>query len=831
MIHSRAMRKTAIILLSFVIVAAMSLTDLQFLYAASAEPIGYVVVSIEKETLGQGFILEPTRVPLYKNENVAQVTDRALSMAGRKYKNTGKLTGGFYLSQIEDKNRGTIDPPQDILKLISKLKERNGAYPYSTEDIRYPDYLGEFDYTSQSGWMYSVNNYFPDVGSAEATAYDGDVVRWQFTLAGLGADLGGGVGDNIVRMNRSSLYDALAGIRAKPELLKDPKIKAAYDECLSKAEKINLTKADIDMAMGTLKKAMGANVITAISLPQGQETSRVVKYGTRILQNGAGNTVSMNSGTETEFPFAEAIIDNKSKANILSWTCDKGYDRYKAGEYVFTPDIPNKYVAGDGEKLPEFKITVMPRGDIDLDGKADSDDLNYLISVLTGTAAQPARYKGRDVNDDGTVDLKDISIVGHEVNALKDKKIEQDPWLTVELDKDRYNAGDTATATVKAYNCNADTLGMAFSYDTSEMRCDSFTWADGIKTLGTDTADGLVQAAGYCTADHLISAGSSGSAVAVVRFTVNKAESPALSLTKGTKSPMNGSAAALYDDGEVIADGSNTEIIYPGKLKTARQEAETRIYSTDLDLYRQAEQTNIRKAQVLAEKKIQASPTVKGVNKAASDYEKTVNGEKTKHQYEREEAFQGADFVLDKTSYIFSGTAVTPTVTGRASNGTLLREGIDYKVSFSDNINTGTATVTITGTGEYDGIKTLNFTITPKQAAVSKPVTGSNAAADSSKTYKAISVRRVKTLKVKAANRKMMLKWTRVKSAAGYQIVIAKNKKFTRAKKIVNARTYKKTVTRLAKKTRYYVKVRAYKKVNGKVCYGAFSTVKTVHIK
>ena len=77
----------------------------------------------------------------------------------------------------------------------------------------------------------------------------------------------------------------------------------------------------------------------------------------------------------------------------------------------------------------------------------------------------------------------------------------------------------------------------------------------------------------------------------------------------------------------------------------------------------------------------------------------------------------------------------------------------------------------------------------------------------------------------------MMLKWTRVKSAAGYQIVIAKNKKFTRAKKIVNARTYKKTVTRLAKKTRYYVKVRAYKKVNGKNYYGAFSTVKTVHIK
>ena len=55
---------------------------------------------------------------------------------------------------------------------------------------------------------------------------------------------------------------------------------------------------------------------------------------------------------------------------------------------------------------------------------------------------------------------------------------------------------------------------------------------------------------------------------------------------------------------------------------------------------------------------------------------------------------------LSQTSYVYDGTAKTPTVTIRDGD-TLLTNGKDYSVSYSNNINAGTATVTVTGMGEY----------------------------------------------------------------------------------------------------------------------------------
>lgn len=49
--------------------------------------------------------------------------------------------------------------------------------------------LYEFDCGELSGWMYSVNGWFPNYGCSRYVLHDGDVVRWRFTCD-LGADLG-----------------------------------------------------------------------------------------------------------------------------------------------------------------------------------------------------------------------------------------------------------------------------------------------------------------------------------------------------------------------------------------------------------------------------------------------------------------------------------------------------------------------------------------------------------------------------------------------------------------------------------------------------------------
>mgnify|MGYP003282290931 CR=1 FL=1 len=66
-------------------------------------------------------------------------------------------------------------------------------------------------------------------------------------------------------------------------------------------------------------------------------------------------------------------------------------------------------------------------------------------------------------------------------------------------------------------------------------------------------------------------------------------------------------------------------------------------------------------------------------------------------------------------------------------------------------------------------------------------------------------------------------------AVSGYQIVCATDKKFTKnvVKTTVSGKSLSKTVTGLKKGKTYYVKVRAYKTVNGKKLYSLYSSVKS----
>ena len=50
--------------------------------------------------------------------------------------------------------------------------------------------LYEFDGGPLSGWMYSVNGDFPNVGCSAFELHNGDVIAWRYTCD-LGSDIGG----------------------------------------------------------------------------------------------------------------------------------------------------------------------------------------------------------------------------------------------------------------------------------------------------------------------------------------------------------------------------------------------------------------------------------------------------------------------------------------------------------------------------------------------------------------------------------------------------------------------------------------------------------------
>ena len=128
-------------------------------------------------------------------------------------------------------------------------------------------------------------------------------------------------------------------------------------------------------------------------------------------------------------------------------------------------------------------------------------------------------------------------------------------------------------------------------------------------------------------------------------------------------------------------------------------------------------------------------------------------------------------------------------------------------------------------------------TVTPvpsdqPQAVPSTPVVSNIPNNDTGNTPSVKTVLTKATLKLvkNIKGRKLTAKWKKASNADGYQIQYAPNKKFKKAKsKTVKSTSV--TIKKLKKKKTYFVRVRAYKVVDGKKVYGKWSSIKKVKIK
>ena len=115
-----------------------------------------------------------------------------------------------------------------------------------------------------------------------------------------------------------------------------------------------------------------------------------------------------------------------------------------------------------------------------------------------------------------------------------------------------------------------------------------------------------------------------------------------------------------------------------------------------------------------------------------------------------------------------------------------------------------------------------------KQAASSASKNNANENASIGKDVKVLQVKFIK-LKI-AGKRKAKASWKKLTNVSGYQIQYAPNKKFKKAKR-KTVKSTSVTIKKLKKKKTYFVRVRAYKLVDGKKVYGKWSAVKKVKIK
>ena len=158
---------------------------------------------------------------------------------------------------------------------------------------------------------------------------------------------------------------------------------------------------------------------------------------------------------------------------------------------------------------------------------------------------------------------------------------------------------------------------------------------------------------------------------------------------------------------------------------------------------------------------------------------------------------------LSKTQYVYNDESRKPAVKVVDKSGKTISSKY-YTVKYANNKNVGTAKVTITFKGDYSGTVTKTFTIIPKNVGTS----------------------------VVSSTKKGQIKftWGKVKVCDGYQVQYSTSKSFKSAKtvNIKSQKTCSYTMKKLKSKKTYYIRVRAYKVVNGKKYYGNYTVTKKV---
>lgn len=160
---------------------------------------------------------------------------------------------------------------------------------------------------------------------------------------------------------------------------------------------------------------------------------------------------------------------------------------------------------------------------------------------------------------------------------------------------------------------------------------------------------------------------------------------------------------------------------------------------------------------------------------------------------------------LSTTSYSYNGKVKTPNVIAKDNFGRALTKGVDYIVTVpSGRKNIGTYTYKITFTGDYKGTVTKSFQIKPAKTKVTK---------------------------LKKKSNGIRITWKKSSNASGYMIYRKMNNGSYKKIKTIKSRKIGSYLDKGARYrwNRYYYKVVAYKKVNGKIYKSKASTVKSLY--
>lgn len=263
-----------------VILLLMSLLAGSVSVNASAKK--YATITVEKITIGQGFVVEPTKVEIEDGDTIRTIFERVSKEKGIEY--TADMTYGFYLTGIKNADNGSVDIPSEISKLPSYDTGYGLVYSAPSNELNTGNVdanLDAYDYNDMSGWLIMCNNQGIAVSADDAYVNDNDVIRVRFSLYGWGADIGIGSPEytnipNITQANKDALIKMVAEAKEKFDF-DDERQKSSFEKAIKVLEKYNATAEEINESIEELLqyKKIDVGSITPIK-PATKNTNKMV---------------------------------------------------------------------------------------------------------------------------------------------------------------------------------------------------------------------------------------------------------------------------------------------------------------------------------------------------------------------------------------------------------------------------------------------------------------------------------------------------------------------------------------------------------------------------
>lgn len=210
-----------------------------------------IVADVERFTIGQELLVEPTQLYLSKGATAYDVFANLVG-ANNIIGVSSSVTG------IKDGDNGSIDIPAYIVDgLAGPDTQAARAYGNALEE----NALGSGSYSDQGQWICLVNNEPLAMGWGNYLLKQGDTLRFAFTYWGMGADVTGyeqGAAEASLDMgNKDELLRLMALIydEINRDLLDDPIVNDAYMKAMDVLGGLS-NQGEIDQAQTDLEKAI-----------------------------------------------------------------------------------------------------------------------------------------------------------------------------------------------------------------------------------------------------------------------------------------------------------------------------------------------------------------------------------------------------------------------------------------------------------------------------------------------------------------------------------------------------------------------------------------------